>query len=148
MSASESSPVVSYTLTSKRGSRDEFASMVSACKAAGVNVIVDVIWNHMAGEDSGTGVAGSSYTHYDYPGTYSGFDFHYCGTNGNDIQDWNNQTQVQTCELENLADLDTESDYVRGRLAQYGDDLVSLGVAGFRLDAAKRESVCTALYDR
>lgn len=35
--------------------------------------------------------------------------------------------------------LATETDYVRGTLAAYGNDLVSLGVDGFRLDAAKRK---------
>lgn len=34
--------------------------------------------------------------------------------------------------------LATETEYVRSRLAQYGNDLLSLGVDGFRLDAAKR----------
>ncbi|MEU4388165.1 ATP-binding cassette domain-containing protein, partial [Promicromonospora sp. NPDC023805] len=34
-------------------------------------------------------------------------------------------------------DSDTGSDYVRGRLAAYFDDLVSLGVDGFRIDASK-----------
>jgi pullulanase/glycogen debranching enzyme len=33
--------------------------MVSTCRSAGVNVIADVVWNHMAGTSSGTGVAGS-----------------------------------------------------------------------------------------
>ena len=35
------------------------------------------------------------------------------------------------------ASLATETDYVRGRLAEYGNDLLSLGADGFRLDAAK-----------
>ena len=34
--------------------------------------------------------------------------------------------------------LATETEYVRSRLAQYGNDLLSLGVDGLRLDAAKR----------
>ncbi|KAG8951105.1 hypothetical protein FRC04_006764 [Tulasnella sp. 424] len=33
--------------------------------------------------------------------------------------------------------LDTETEYVRGRLATYGNDLISLGADGLRLDAAK-----------
>lgn len=52
---------VSFNLQSKRGSRDEFASMVSACKNAGVGVMVDSIWNHMAGVDGGTGVGGTGF---------------------------------------------------------------------------------------
>ena len=35
--------------------------------------------------------------------------------------------------------LATETDYVRGRLAEYTNDLLSLGVDGLRVDAAKRE---------
>jgi alpha-amylase len=44
---------------------------------------------------------------------------------------------VQKCELEQLSDLRTESSYVQGKLAGYLNDLISLGVDGFRLDAAK-----------
>ncbi len=36
--------------------------------------------------------------------------------------------------------LATETEYVRGRLAAYVNDLLSLGVDGLRLDAAKRTS--------
>ncbi|PFH45132.1 carbohydrate-binding module family 20 protein [Amanita thiersii Skay4041] len=130
---------VSYTLTSKRGSRSQFQSMVSACHSVGVGVIADTLFNHMSGSDSGgTGVAGSSFTHYDYPGIYQVQDFHHCGLEpGDDIVNYGNRVEVQTCELVNLADLATDTEYVRGRLAQYGNDLLSLGVDGFRLDAAK-----------
>ncbi|TRM56866.1 glycoside hydrolase superfamily [Schizophyllum amplum] len=129
---------VSYTLSGKRGDRNAFANMVATCHAAGVGVIADTIWNHMAGIDSGTGTAGSSFTHYDYPGTYQIQDFHHCGLeSGDDIVNYSSRQEVQTCELVNLADLATDTEYVRGRLAQYGNDLLSLGVDGFRLDAAK-----------
>lgn len=60
-----------------------------------------------------------------------------CGSAGNDINDYNNEDQVWNCELVNLADLATETTYVRGRLAEYANDLISLGVDGLRLDAAK-----------
>ncbi|NJL21908.1 MAG: hypothetical protein HC895_15640 [Leptolyngbyaceae cyanobacterium SM1_3_5] len=48
-----------------------------------------------------------------------------------------NHEEVTTCELVSLPDLDTGSEYVRDRLAAYLRDLVSLGVRGFRIDAAK-----------
>ncbi|KAF8596150.1 glycoside hydrolase family 13 protein [Ceratobasidium sp. AG-I] len=129
---------VSYTLTSKRGNRSQFQSMVSTCKTAGVGVIADTILNHMAGIDSGTGVGGSTFTHYNYPGIYQTQDFHHCGLeSGDDIVNYNSRTEVQTCELVNLADLATDTEYVRGRLATYVNDLLSLGVVGLRLDAAK-----------
>ncbi|KAL1661454.1 glycoside hydrolase superfamily [Schizophyllum commune] len=129
---------VSYILQGKRGDRDGFAAMVKACHDAGVGVIADTIWNHMAGVDSGTGTAGSSFTHYDYPGIYETQDFHHCGLeSGDDIVNYSNREEVQTCELVNLADLATDTDYVRGKLADYANDLISLGVDGLRLDASK-----------
>ena len=62
---------VSYKIQSKRGSRAQFANMVSSCHAQGIKVIVDVLFNHMAGVDGGVGVAGSSFSHFKYPGLYS-----------------------------------------------------------------------------
>lgn len=55
---------VSYNIQSKRGSRDEFKAMIDKCHAAGVSVLVDTVWNHMAGIDSGTGVAGTRELEY------------------------------------------------------------------------------------
>ncbi|EJD07843.1 glycoside hydrolase [Fomitiporia mediterranea MF3/22] len=129
---------VSYILTSKRGNRDQYTNMINTCHASGVRVIADTIFNHMSGSDSDVGVAGSSFTHYDYPGIYEYQDFHHCGLEpGDDIVNYDNRVEVQTCELVNLADLATETEYVRSRLAEYGNDLLSLGVDGLRLDAAK-----------
>lgn len=131
---------VSYRIESRRGDRAAFASMVQACHAAGVQIYVDVVVNHMAGGGStGPGSAGSTYSHYAYPAVpYGGGDFHYCGRNGNDdIANYTDRWEVQNCELVDLADLRTETEYVRGRLTAYLNDLVALGVDGFRVDAAK-----------
>ncbi|GAB1521210.1 hypothetical protein RhiTH_004301 [Rhizoctonia solani] len=76
--------VVSYQIQSKRGSRSDFAEMVGRCKNAGVKVSVDVIWNHMSGVDNGVGIAGTQFSHYNYPGLYSWNDFHHCGMTNND----------------------------------------------------------------
>jgi alpha-amylase len=130
---------VSYRLDSRLGTRAEFADMVKRCDAAGVDVIADAVINHMTGQDAaGTGFAGTPYAHYEYPGLYGPGDFHHCGlTPDDDIADYTSREQVQTCELVNLADLDTSSTEVRAAIVAYLDDLLSLGVAGFRIDAAK-----------
>lgn len=129
---------VSYKIESKLGTREEFRQMVEACHGAGVQVIADAVVNHMAGVESGTGVAGTAFTHYEYPGLYGHDDFHHCKlTDGDDIANYSDQQQVQECELENLADLDTGSEKVQTRIAKYLNDLGSLGVDGFRIDAAK-----------
>lgn len=124
---------VSYKIAGRLGDRDDFANMVSTCGDAGVKVIADAVVNHMS-SGSGTGTGGTEYTKYGYPGTYEDADFHTCRT---DIKDYGNREDVQNCELVGLADLDTGSDKVRSAIAGYLDDLRSLGVAGFRIDAAK-----------
>lgn len=130
---------VSHLVESRLGTREEFADMVARCDAAGVAVIADAVVNHMTGQDDpGTGWAGSAYEHYGYPGLYTDADFHHCGlTSNDDIQDYDSREQVQTCELVNLADLDTAAPAVQATITAYLEDLLSLGVAGFRIDAAK-----------
>ena len=132
---------VSYQLTSRMGNRAQFASMVSTCHSAGVKVYADAVINHMTGQGN-TGYGGSTFPDkYTYPGTYQTQDFHHpgdqCPQPDNQIHNYGSQAEVQECELVGLADLYTEHDYVRGRLAAYLNDLISLGVDGFRLDASK-----------
>lgn len=126
---------VSYRVESRSGTRAEFLNMVQRCKAVGVDIYADAIINHMASGD-GIGIAGSPYQHYAYPGIYQNQDFHHCAGDG-DIHDYQNRAEVQGCELVDLADLVTDSAYVRGKIAGYLQDLANLGVAGFRFDAAK-----------
>ncbi|MEU8504409.1 carbohydrate-binding module family 20 domain-containing protein [Streptomyces brevispora] len=124
---------VSYKIAGRLGDRTSFANMVSTCHSAGVKVVADSVINHMSA-GSGTGTGGSSYTKYNYPGLYSAPDMDDCTAQISNYQDRYN---VQHCELVGLADLDTGEDYVRGKIAGYLNDLLSLGVDGFRIDAAK-----------
>ncbi|KAG9038330.1 hypothetical protein FRB95_001742 [Tulasnella sp. JGI-2019a] len=130
---------MSYSIGGKLGDRAAFASMVSACHSVGVGVIVDTVMNHQTAQASGTGVGGETFTKYNYPGIYTTSDFHHsqCGTSDGQIHNYQNATEVQNCELVGLADLATETEHVRGTLAAYVNDLISLGVDGLRLDAAK-----------
>ncbi|MCX4525568.1 MULTISPECIES: carbohydrate-binding module family 20 domain-containing protein [unclassified Streptomyces] len=124
---------VSYKIAGRLGDRAAFKAMVDTCHAAGVKVVADSVINHMAAGD-GVGTGGSSYTKYGYPGLYSGADMDDCRVTISNYQD---RANVQNCELVQLADLDTGEEYVRGRIAGYLNDLLSLGVDGFRIDAAK-----------
>jgi alpha-amylase len=124
---------VSYGIErSRSGSGAEFVQMVRRCRAVGVDIYVDAVINHMTA-GAGTGSAGTAYTKYDYPGLYTQDDFHPPCT----VTDYGNAANVQDCELFGLADLHTGKADVRGRIAGYLIGLVRLGVAGFRLDAAK-----------
>lgn len=129
---------VSYRLESRGGTREQFVDMVERCKAAGVDIYVDAVINHMTGVRSGRGVAGSEYGEYEYPGLYSYDDFNHCDRNENDdIVDYDDMWEVHHCELVNLADLRTDQPDVRAKLAAFLNDLLGIGVAGFRIDAAK-----------
>ncbi|WAP55630.1 alpha-amylase [Streptomyces sp. S465] len=124
---------VSYRIAGRLGDRTAFKNMIDTCHAAGVKVVADAVINHMSA-GSGTGTGGSSYTKYDYPGIYQSQDMDDCTSQISNYQDrWN----VQHCELVGLADLDTGESHVRTRIAQYLNDLLSLGVDGFRVDGAK-----------
>ena len=70
----------------------------------------------------------------EYPAVpYGPMDFH-CQK---PITDYSKFDTVIYGWLDNLADLKTESEYVRQRIADYLTDLFSIGLSGFRLDAAK-----------
>ena len=104
---------VSYNLTSRSGSREELADMISRCNAVGVRILADGVTNHMAG-GSGVGVAGTSYGNRNYV-DYVQSDFHHttslstnCG-----VTDYKSQSNVQNCDLSGLPDLDTSSSKVR-----------------------------------
>lgn len=136
---------VSYQLETRSGTREEFADMVARCDAAGVDIYVDAIINHMADADlehtevvfTGQGTAGTAFGSYSYPGLYEFDDFHHCGlTENDDIERFSDQEQIELCELVDLSDLDTGSSKVRETIATYLRDLASLGVKGLRVDAA------------
>jgi len=138
---------VSYNLTSRFGTRAQFSAMVTACHNAGVRVYVDAVVNHMAGSNNTltTTYGGSTYssTGYTYPSVpYTYDDFHhpgdgYCSDEDGVIDDYNNVSEVQNCMLLSLSDLKTQSTTVRAKIAAYLNDLIGLGVDGFRVDAAK-----------
>ncbi len=83
---------------------------------------------------SGVGSAGSGFEKYHYPGIYQDADFGECRET---IENWDDPGEVRNCELLDLADLATGQEYVRATLTGYLNDLTDLGVAGFRVDAAK-----------
>lgn len=130
---------VSYKIVSRSGSREEFKSMIDTCASVGVDIYVDIILNHMARDQVGTGVAGTPFdsASLDYS-LYTAFDFNECtpsGIEGNDYA--NNADRVRRCRLVDLPDLNHDLVNVRQRLTDFVQDLVTLGVKGFRLDAGK-----------
>jgi alpha-amylase len=152
---------VSYQLTSRSGTRQEFIQMLQRCHQAGVQIYADAVINHMAScrpdcdagqpQYGNRGVGGSTYDvgHYRFNNLFDEEDrdrvsgalnafqpehFHHGCTQ---VSDWNNPWQVQNCELERLADLATEREDVQNTIANYLVALFALGVDGLRIDAAK-----------
>lgn len=124
----------SYKLDGRSGSRQELANMVAACRKAGIAIYADVVINHMA-NGTGTGESGSFYneaSNYSGPGYTSGHFHARCSVNDS------SSTNVHDCWLGgDLPDLKTDDSKVRSAIGNYLKDLLSLGVAGFRIDAAK-----------
>ncbi|MFE7407176.1 alpha-amylase family protein [Isoptericola sp. NPDC057559] len=128
---------VSYKIESKLGTREEFKAMVDACGEAGVGIVADAVINHTTGADqgAGAGVAGTSFAVDDFPGVpYTAADFNDCREN---IANYGDRDEVQNCRLVSLQDLRTGSPDVQDKIAGYLNDLLDLGVQGFRIDAAK-----------
>lgn len=147
--------VVSYNLISKRGDRKAFANMASTCKKAGVGILVDLISNHMTiGTSTVTqkGFGGSPYSAYNYPAAgFTSSNFHYCNQGKPaSITDFGNRYNVQFCEEGGLHDLAQEQGVVEDALVAYMNDLMSLGVFGFRVDSALEQpaSNLTAMFHR
>lgn len=113
---------VSYRISGRGGSEDEFREMVQACAAEGVEIYVDAVINHMAAGDRS------------YPGVpYVRTDFNECF----EPIDYGNKGSIQYCDLQGLNDLKTGSRPVQEKIAAYLNSLIDIGVKGFRIDAAK-----------
>ncbi|GAA4965748.1 carbohydrate-binding module family 20 domain-containing protein [Kineococcus glutinatus] len=140
---------ISYKIEGRSGNRAQFTDMVNRCNAAGVKIYADVVINHMAGTgQSGTGSAGSTFSDYTFPAVpYGPGDFNDCKRS---ISNWGNRDEIRNCNLLALADLRTGSEHVRTKLADYLNDLLAIGVAGFRVDAAKHVPVADfqAIYGK
>ncbi|MFM6978089.1 MAG: alpha-amylase family glycosyl hydrolase [Micrococcales bacterium] len=123
---------VSYKLDSTLGSREQFSKMVADCNAAGVKVITDAVINHMAG---GRGLDFAPlYTASDFHSGLPKTDAHFCDR---DISNWEAFDERTNCQFPGLPDLATEKQNVRQTIANYLNDQLTIGVSGFRIDAAK-----------
>jgi len=158
--------VVSYNLNGRSGTRAQLRKMIKTCRSLGVRVYADAVINHMTGGGNDmwdehissqcatwgpkSSSGGSSYyTHdfmdhnstatHDRPGLeypkvpYDPTDFH-CERS---LNSWTDPFLLNYGWLVGLADLNTEKDYVRDRIATYMVDLMGIGFSGFRIDAAK-----------
>lgn len=130
--------VMSYKIATRSGNREDFLNMTTRCNKVGVRIYADVVVNHMTGdnkESTGTGGSTADFRNYNYPGVpYSREHFHYpyCS-----IDNYFDVEKVRACDLLGLKDLNHGLPHVRDKITDFLNDLIKLGVAGFRVDAAK-----------
>ena len=124
-------PTAFYIGTNSLGTKDELASLCAAADKYGIDVIVDVVANHLAGgswrEDLHIGL------NDEVPAEYFNTDYwHQFG----DASDWNDRYHVTYGRI-GMPDLNSEHPWVQGKIRSYVDELKSIGVDGIRWDAAK-----------
>ncbi|XP_062541644.1 alpha-amylase I-like [Armigeres subalbatus] len=142
---------ISYEIKSRSGNEKQFSDMVKRCLKSGIRIYVDVVFNHMAAPGASSplyGTAGSTCDPQDrdYPSVpFNQSHFH----TACQISNYNNATNVRSCELGSLPDLDQSNHYVRQKIVRFLNHLLDLGVAGFRVDAAKHmlPADLKAIYD-
>ena len=115
------------------GTRDDFKNMMDSANHYGIKVIVDVLPNHTA---------------VDHTAVLPGLDeavgghenlFHANGLN--DITDYSDRYQCTTGKMGGLPDVNTENPDFHKYYMKYVNDLIALGVRGFRYDTAKHIGV-------
>ncbi|XP_011866201.1 PREDICTED: alpha-amylase A-like [Vollenhovia emeryi] len=142
---------ISYNIITRSGNEAEFKDMVERCNKAGVRIYVDTVINHMSADAQpayGTGGTLAKPDNLSYPGVpYSSEDFNHPACT---IHDYNNAAEVRDCELSGLHDLNQTKVHVQDKIVEYFNKVIDLGVAGFRIDAAKHmwPGDLKAIYER
>jgi alpha-amylase len=117
---------VDYSVIEGRGSEDDLRALVNKAHGCGMKVIADVVFNHMADMPE--------YKNLDFPGI-SHINFHkWCKIVYND---GNRDSEVNCWLGDSLPDLDQSKPAVQDAHKKHLRKLLSLGIDGFRFDAAK-----------
>lgn len=111
------------------GNRDQFKAMMDSANKYNVKIIVDVLPNHTAIDH--TAVLP------DLDAAVGGHDKLYHANGFTPIVDYNDRYQCTTGEMGGLPDVNTENPDFQHYYMTYVNDLLSLGVKGFRYDTAK-----------
>lgn len=111
------------------GTRDQLAAMVDSANKYGVKVIVDVLPNHTAVDH--TKVLAT------LDNAVGGHENLFHANGFTDIKDYNDRLECTTGKMGGLPDVNTENPDFQKYYMAYVNDLLSLGVRGFRYDTAK-----------
>ena len=141
--------MISYRLASRSGDEAEFWSMSRICNEHGVRIYIDVVLNHMAAPlhllvngskkdfmvntllESNVNISSMSYSNV----TYTQLDFHkidcHVQFNARDAH------EIRNCQWKYHPDLDHYRNGVKKHIVTMMNKFIDMGVAGFRIDAAK-----------
>lgn len=111
------------------GNRDDFKAMCDSAYKYNVKVLVDVLPNHTAVDDTAV-----------LPGLDNAVGGHeklFHANGFTDIVDYNDRYQCTTGKMGGLPDVNTENPDFQYYYLQYVNDLINLGARGFRYDTAK-----------
>jgi alpha-amylase len=134
---------ISYKLETRSGNRAQLKSMIDRCNAVGVKIYPDAVINHMCGVGgTGKGTGGSYFdanaeSFPEVPFSKGDMNDNNCNTKSGGIENYNDANQVRNCKLVGLIDLNQGKDYVRTKIEDFMNDLIDMGVEGFRVDACK-----------
>ncbi|MDE5774065.1 MAG: alpha-amylase, partial [Muribaculaceae bacterium] len=115
------------------GTRDEMKSMMDSAAKYNVKVIVDVLPNHTAFDVDAVSE--------DFYKAVGGRDKMYHTQGLNPVQDYNDRLQCTLWGSGALPDVNTENPDFQKYYMEFVNDLLSLGVKGFRYDTAKHIGV-------
>lgn len=144
---------VSYKLSNFYGSEEDFAKMVDFCRTFNIKVYVDLVINHMADycetDPEHIGTNGTTFSKYRYgplnkDNDYFEYDdFYHFAPGGNpEISDkdycgLDRVWYLEHYDLLKLPKLNLDNPHVISVIRKYVEYLLSLGIDGFRIDAAK-----------
>ena len=111
------------------GTRQQYREMCDSARRYGVSVIVDVLPNHTAIDDS-TVLPGLD-------NAVGGHENLYHANGFKPITQWNDRLESTTGQMGGLPDVNTENPDFQYYYLQYVNDLINLGARGFRYDTAK-----------
>ena len=121
------------------GDKDDLTSLCDKANDYGIKIIVDIVANHMANDQSYEGYSSQieqyEPTIFKNPETY----FRpYKDSTGTNISTGDGSAYLVTQgSLGGLPDLDTSNEYIQERVTSLLKECVDCGVSGFRFDAAK-----------
>ena len=126
-------PVNFKNFTTMTGNEEQLRSMIKRCNAAGVKVYADAVFNHR-GNNGTEGLGGSRFDarSLQYP-DMGPEDFN----NNNCSPNYSDKWSIYNCALSGMPDINVLRPETQDKIADYLKNLMSMGVYGFRIDAAK-----------